>query len=162
MWHVIAFNTLFLICCPYALWRGGAPERLAAAMEVVAVVSTAMVQALFRTNRYYVDFSLGIFLIDSAFMVALCGIALTADRFWPMAAAAFQVADIIVHLSKFVVPDIASLGYAVGITAWGYPKVILFAIDTRRHQQRLVRYGLDPSWSRARPMRNVRISARNR
>jgi len=161
MTHIVVFNILWLTCCAYALHSGGAPERWAAALEIVAIFLTTLVQALFRAHRYYTEFSTGIFVIDSVFLIALCAIALTADRFWPMLAAGFQVADIAVHLCKLAAPEILSLGYGIGIASWVYPKLILFAIGTWRHQQRLARYGKDPAWSRRRCAASERISSRS-
>jgi len=155
MVHVAIFDILLIGCCSYALWRGGAPERWAAGLEILAVLLTALIQMQSRAHHYFDDFSPGIFLVDAGFLAALCVIALTADRFWAIAAAGFQVADIVVHLCKVLAPDILPLGYGVGISAWGYPKLVMFAIGARRHRLRLERYGRDPSWSRPASLRGA-------
>jgi len=151
MLSVVFFYVLFLSCCSFALWRGGAPERWGATLEVLAVVLTIVVQLRIRPDDRFQDFSWGIFWVDGAFLASLCLLALAADRFWPIAAAGFQVADMVAHLAKVVAPDILPYGYSWGIQFWGYPKLILFVIGARRHRQRLTRYGKDPAWSRPRP-----------
>ena len=108
---------------------------------------TAIVQLQTKAEHRFHDLSSGIFLVDALLLVALCVLALTADRFWPIATAGFATADIIVHLSKVIAPEMLPYGYAWGIQIWGWPKVILFAVATWRHRQRLARYGRDPSWS---------------
>jgi hypothetical protein len=148
MAHVLFFLLLLIVCCSYALWRGGAPERLAAGSEIVAVFLTAAIQS--RSEHHYVDFAFGVFLVDLALLIGLGIIALHSDRFWPMWATGFQVADIIVHLCKAFAPALLPLGYSVGLSAWGYPKLVLFALGAMRHRSRLRLYGSDPPWSRPR------------
>jgi len=155
MQQALIFYILLLGCCSYALWRGGAPERWAAALQIVAVILAGLPQLQTGAECPPYDLSPRGFLVDGAFLVALYAIALTADRFWPMAAAGLQTANFIVHLGKLFAPDVLPLGYGLGLAPWIYPKLVLFAIGAWRHQQRLARYGADPSWSPSRSPREI-------
>jgi len=46
-----------------------------------------------------------------------------------------------------VIPELLPQAYFVIAAIWAYPMLIVLAIGTYRHQQRLQRYGVDRSWS---------------
>jgi hypothetical protein len=105
---------------------GGKPERQVAAASAVAWVATRLV---FNTANY-IDPQWGVLAVDVLFLLALTGVALTADRFWPMFAAAFQLIGVLVHLAITLDDGIRALAYIRGLVIWSYLVVLALAIGT--------------------------------
>lgn len=89
----------------------------------------------------------GILLVDLVMLIAFVIMALYAERFWPLWMSAMQVIQVISHLPIIFIPELLPQAYGAVIMIWSYPMLILLAIATYRHQQRLKRYGADKSWS---------------
>lgn len=139
------FIPLLIIVLGYALIKGGTPERLAALIIIVASVSTVTTWA--PSDLRYKSVEVGIFLTDFFMMLALVVLALKAERFWTLWVAAFQVMQFASHIPEVLVPDLLPVTYKVVISIWSYPMLILLAIGTFRHSQRVRAYGSDRSWS---------------
>jgi hypothetical protein len=144
-WHSILYNALLLTCVPYALVRGGAPERWCAAISLVATILSIV--ALSRSAVIYQDAELGTLAVDVATFAAFFVLALFADRFWTLIVAGLQADAVLIHICKVIQPDILPLGYAVGLSIWSYPILILMAIGTGRHRRRLAIHASDAAWS---------------
>jgi hypothetical protein len=144
-WHSILYNALLVTCVPYALLRGGAPERWCAAVALLATILSIL--ALSRSASVYQDAEVGTLIVDGLALAAFFGVALFADRFWPLLVAGLQADAVIIHICKLMRPDILPLGYAIGLSIWSYPILMVLAIGTARHQRRLATYGRDPAWS---------------
>ena len=144
-WHSILYNALLVTCVPYALLRGGAPERWCAA--VAALATMLSIVALSRSVTVYQEAEVGTLIVDGMALVAFFGVALFADRFWPLLVAGLQADAVIIHICKLMRPDLLPLGYAIGLSVWSYPILILLAIGTVRHQRRQAGGGIDPAWS---------------
>jgi hypothetical protein len=147
-WHSILYNVLLVTCVPYALLRGGAPERWCAAVAFLATLLSIL--ALSRSAIIYQDAETGTLIVDGLALGAFFGVALFADRFWPLLVAGLQADAVVVHICKIVEPDMLPLGYAIGLSIWSYPVLIVLAIGTARHQRRLAAHGRDPAWSAGR------------
>ncbi|WP_404710539.1 hypothetical protein [Sphingomonas sp. MMS24-J13] len=144
-WHTILYNALLVTCVPYALLRGGAPERWCAAVALLATILSVF--ALSRSAIVYQDAEVGTLIVDGLALAAFFTVALFADRFWPLLVAGLQADAVIIHLCKLIRPDILPLGYAIGLSIWSYPILIVLAIGTARHRRRLATRGSDPAWS---------------
>lgn len=147
-WHSIVYNVLLVTCVPYALLRGGAPERWCALVALAATVLSIL--ALSQSATIYRDAEIGTLAVDGLALAAFFGIALFADRFWPLLVAGLQADAVVIHVCKLIRPDILPLGYAIGLSIWSYPILLLLAFGTVRHQRRLARRGIDPAWSAGR------------
>lgn len=145
MLPVPVFFAMLALCCGYAWFRGGAPERAGAAIfAVAALLSTFMVSG--RPTRF-VSVELGVFAVDVAMLLALLVVALRAERFWPLCVTALQVIGTAGHAVKLADPQVFPLAYAIILALWSYPMLIVLAVGTWNHQRRLTRYGADKSWS---------------
>jgi hypothetical protein len=142
------FVFFLLVCCGYAFWRGGSPERAVSAVFLVGVTLTHM--AASQAAGRFTSVEAGIFLVDVAALIAFIAVALKAERFWPLWVAAMQAVGTAGHLVKLVDPEIIRWAYAFALAIWSYPMLCLLALGTWRHQQRLARLGSDRAWSRAR------------
>lgn len=157
-WHSILYFILLFTSIPYALVRGGAPERLAALVMVVAAALTIV--ALSASVTAYQDAEIGVFEVDVFAFAGFLGIALFADRYWPLLVTGLQADAVVIHLAKLIQPDILPLGYALGLSIWSYPILLLLAVGTRRHRRRLTRLGYDHGWSSSeRPRRGHTLRA---
>lgn len=145
MVKLVLFNALLILCCGYAFWRGGAPERITAA---IFVVGTALTRAsTFYAGRGFGSVEVEVLLVDVACLIGFLVIALRAQRFWPLWVTALQIIGTAGHAVKLLAPDMIPWGYAFLLAVGSYPMLLLIALGTWRHQQRLALNGADPSWS---------------
>lgn len=142
---VMVFNILLIATCGYALWRGGAPERLCALAYFMATLLTVLVAPQWQLSFNGVDW--GVFAVDLALFLALIALALNANRFWPMWVCATAGLGLLGHISVIVAPSISPLFYATVSMGSGWPAVILLAVGTYRHQQRVAAGESDPPWT---------------
>ena len=140
------YYVLLVLCWIYALFKGGLPERLGAAILVVG--STLSVAAM--ASRPYTRFGaveIGVFLIDLVCLLTFLILALRAERYWPLWITALQLIGTAAHAVKLADPALIWKAYAFALAFWSYPMLLLIALGTYRHQQRLARFGADRSWS---------------
>jgi hypothetical protein len=93
---------------------GGRDERLTAAAFVVATLLSWVADTQYNSTQ------INVLMIDFGLLLALVGLALTSDRFWPMYAAAFQLVGTIVHVASMTETGDFAWAYAVGLIFWSY------------------------------------------
>ncbi len=149
MAHILFFYSLLTAACLYATWKGGDPERWVAATLIVATIATWVVAIGFGGSRAgrFIGVEYGVLVIDGLLVAVLMGIALLADRFWPLWMTALHAFGVIGHLAKVIAPDILPNVYQAAHLFSAYPGLILLALATHWHRQRLRRDGHDRSWS---------------
>lgn len=145
MLRVEFYYLLLVLCWGYALFKGGAPERIAA--TTIAVGSILSLAALSSPARSYQSVEIGIFLVDVVCLLVFLALALRANRYWPLWVTALQTIGTAGHALRLVDPTMIRWGYAFALAFWSYPMLALIALGTWRHQQRLARLGVDRSWS---------------
>lgn len=145
--RVALFNLLLAGSCAYAFWRGAAPERIVALAFAGAALATFLVLQL--THRPFVEQRVVLFLINAALFVCLLWLALHADRYWTLWAAAFQLAQLGVDIAVQFDTTIIGWTYAIMHALWGYIAVIILAVGTFRHRRRVLSGQSEPSWSLA-------------
>jgi hypothetical protein len=143
--NVVVYAILLVACWAYALRRGGPPERIGASILAVGSFLSAATASVSMIG--YRSVETGILIVDLLCLVSFLALALRADRFWPLWVAALQIIGTAGHSVKFVDPDIIRRAYAFILVIWAYPMILLLVVGTRRHQQRLSRFGIDKSWS---------------
>lgn len=139
------FVLLLVLACAYALWKGGAPERISAAAFLIATTMTVL-STLGEMHRY-IHVEAGVIIIDLTLLALLFWLAMHSTRWWPLFLAGFQLDDVVVHVMRMIAPDTIQLAYLYGTVLWSYPMVILLAAGTWRHCDRLRRFGSDPAWA---------------
>lgn len=147
--RVWVFYAIQIGASGYALWRGGAPERLTGLALLIAAVSTGLLQRDFPSLFSGVE--VGVMVVDVLLLLAMIGITLRADRFWPAWITALHALGSGAHLAKAISPEVIRLVYAVLAAAWSYPIVLVLVIGTMRHSQRIRTRGWDLDWSRQDP-----------
>lgn len=143
--RILLFTALLVGCCGYALWRGGAPERIIGAALALAFVATVLSYSELPVR--FVGVETGILIVDFILLTVLVAVALRADRGWPLLLAGLHLSSVGAHLLKYLDVNMIRVTYAIMIGGWSYPMLIALAIGTRRHQLRLRRQGYDLAWS---------------
>ena len=145
----MAVNYLFLVlliaCCAYAFVRGGAPERIG--MAVYAAGSVLTYVAVSAPPIRFKGVEVGVFIIDVCVLISFTVLALRANRFWPIWVSALQGLGVLGSLAMLLHPRVIPWAYAVVLSIWSYPILLLMATGTHFHQRRLKRSGADPSWT---------------
>ncbi len=144
MVNVLIYAGLLAAGTVYAFRHGGGPERWA--MGTILAGSVLTVAADRIDGAYFNGFAVGVFLVDLAVLGLLTGVALKADRYWPICVAALQTVTVMVHLGRMADVTIPAFGYAAGQAVWAYAMILLTAAGTWRHRRRRVRFGTDRSW----------------
>ena len=139
------FLTLLALCTLYALWGGGGPERIGAAVYALSVAATHLIRT--ANGQRWLNVAVGEFTVDVLVFIAFVVIALRANRFWPLWVSALLGISVLGHLARLAGPDIFWWAYAVSLTIWSYPIVLLFALGTFLHRRRLTLHGADRSWA---------------
>lgn len=146
--RLILFLALLVGASAYALARGGAPERWAAGLQLVAFAIDDLI------HRYvdgwgYQSVAVGSLLLDLTLLVALIVLAWRSTRFWPLWLAGWQAAALMGHGAKMLDPGMVPLGYAFQAQIWAYPMLIAMAVGTWRHRRRIAAGEPDPAWKTA-------------
>lgn len=145
MTRLILFNLLQLGVTAYAVAKGGAPERLIGIGLLAAAVATRLAQ----TGGLAVGAPLlpGVFAVDLALLALLVGIMIRADRFWPTWVLALQLLGTGAHVVRALDPQVNAQAYAILISIWSYPILLILAAGTVRHVRRTGAPGGDRDWS---------------
>lgn len=139
------FIPLLVLCCTYALVRGGAPERAGALIFAAGCVLTVV--ALSAPPVRFQSMEIGVLLVDTATFLAFCILAVCANRFWPIWTSALLGLGVIGHFAMLLSPDVIPRIYAIALAMWSYPILAFLVVGTRNHRRRLIRDGADPSWA---------------
>ncbi len=156
--HKIIFWGLTALCCGYALLRGGAPERIGAAIIIVGSLLTVALGSAWADRFEYVE--VGIFLVDVVVLIAFVALAVLADRYWPLWVSALQAIGVLAHVARALEPNLMPWAYGVALAMGVYPMLLLLALGTWRHRSRMAVERADPSWLRSsgtwmRPKRKI-------
>lgn len=124
-------------CLGLVFLLGGQPERVGALILIVGSLATGVVAAGVLGSSTWDYLETGIFIIDVIVLVALWGIALSSDRFWPYWVTAWQLIAVLVHLQMVIFANIMPQAYAYATKYMAFPIVLLmlFASVNRRLQK---------------------------
>jgi hypothetical protein len=144
-WVVLTSLALFATASCYALWRGGPPERMAAKIVIVWILTDVGYHLLFGPSGFVVVDPAHL-LIDGAELVAIVWVALRANRIWPLWAAAAQVMTFTGHLVVMI--GDSGINYAYWAMTQLPPYIQLFALvcGAAFHSRRFRRIGHYRSW----------------
>ncbi|MEO9633364.1 MAG: hypothetical protein ABJF89_06515 [Parasphingorhabdus sp.] len=131
MFWAYIYYTFLIICCGYAIFRGGRIEFYGAAMMTVGSLSTLAAARLFGMS--WPGGQVGIFVIEIAILFALIHLVLKSDRFWPMWATAFHLLTICVHFAMTIAPQTTPWAFAAGSAFWAFPMLLALAIGSCEH-----------------------------
>jgi hypothetical protein len=130
-----------IVVTAYALAAGGRPERVGV---LAYAVSAEVTYAILESHRSYrwqqVEF--GIFLVDVVTFLFFVLLALRSDRFWPIWASAFLGLGVLGHVARWAAggAEVFWYAYAVSLTIWSYPIMLVMAIGAFNHARRTGRW----------------------
>jgi hypothetical protein len=139
------FLALLVACTLYALWGGGAPERIGATIYALSVAATFLIVPK-PHQQTWLNLEVGAFIVDVAIFLAFIPVALRANRYWPLWVTALLGIGVLGHVAKLMVPDTFWRAYAFVLAFWSYPILALMALGTFLHRRRLRLHGADRSW----------------
>ncbi|WP_448659203.1 hypothetical protein ACPVPU_01735 [Sphingomonas sp. CJ99] len=147
MLNIYLFFAFMTLCCGYALWHGGAPERAAACIALAGAIGSLVAALLFPSEgmRIYFGEIAWTLVIDLAMLIAWVVLAVWSTRYWPILVAACQgmlVASSLAVAAMLIHP----WAYWVLQMMWSYPIPLLIALGALRHRRRLRSAGTDISW----------------
>jgi hypothetical protein len=130
--YVIAFPAL----CVFAWFRGGVTERrVATAFAIAAIASISA--GLFGNHWHGPNW--GVIVIDVIFLIVLVVIARQSTRFWPLWAAASQLAGCLAHFPAIMNPAFPKELYVSTQPYWALPLLVSLMIGAiSAHRQRRV------------------------
>jgi hypothetical protein len=140
-----SFLALLVACTLFALWAGGAPERIGAVIYAVSVAATFLIVPK-PNQQTWLNLEVGAFIIDAVLFVAFIFLALRANRFWPLWVTALLGIGVLGHVAKLMVPDTFWRAYAFVLAFWSYPILALIALGAFLHRRRVKLHGADRSW----------------
>lgn len=127
--------TILILVSAFALWRGRADERIAAAICVLATLATHLV---YVRQGAYERVEIGVFIVDAATFAGFAFIALRSERFWPLWLSGLQLTTVFAHLMKAIQLDLMPQAYAAAARFWVYPIFLVIVIGTWRGYRRRV------------------------
>ena len=144
-WVVLTSLALFAASSGYALWRGGPPERIAAKVVIVWVLTDVGYHLLFGPSGFVVVDPAHL-LIDGGELVAILWVALRANRLWPLWAAAAQVMTVAGLM--VVMFGESGINYAYWAMTQLPPYIQLLALvcGAAFHARRFRQFGYYRSW----------------
>lgn len=124
-----------VIVCGGAFWKGGREEQITAGGLLLSWLATLVL----RDHRW-LGTQWGAFGADTCLFFLLAAIALRSRRYWPLAAAAFQLLCVVTHVARIVDPGVRAWAYATGQVIW--TQLVFFALgvgvwNTWRNRHRI-------------------------
>jgi hypothetical protein len=139
------FLAFFAIVAVFAMLRGGGPERVTAGAYVLALAGSAYVGFLHVPGDFRVV-PMGLMVTDMALLLALCVIAIRANRWWIIPATGCQLVAVLVHAGRMLDPDMIPNSYEFLTDIWSWPMVALLGAGTWAHRRRLAGGIFVPDW----------------
>lgn len=114
---------VLLIVCGGAFLKGGVEERLTAAGLLISVGVTVVLR-----DRSWPHLQIAGFTMDALVLALLLVIALTTPKYWPLAAAGFQLLAVLTHVGKMIDPQVDQWAYITAIVIWTYLVIIALGV----------------------------------
>lgn len=139
-----AYFLILVLSIGLALWRGGAPERIGAAVFIAMAGFQAVAMQILPSHFVRVDPDS--LITDLIGFVGFGYLALEARRIWPIWATALQILSLSAHFARWADVAIPPLVYAIMRGAPTFGAAIAILAGTILHMHRRRRHGCDHSW----------------
>ncbi len=138
--------------CGYAVVCGGRPERLGAAINMVAWLATVAMRL--TSASAWLPAALSVLVIDVAVTIGFFWLATTSTRFWPIWAFGFALSNLLVSVAGALLPHVVLFAYHTGLGISAYLALCALALGTYglpRNADPVLRNGTRPQWQETRP-----------
>ena len=133
------------------LWRGAGPERTCAAIYLGMWLGDRLYHLVSNGIVVLGGADLGHIAIDAVTAGGLIGVALYANRNYPLWLASMQLVSLLSHFLRIISPSIDPTAYALLAASPMYLAVLIFAVGLSRHLRRQKRHGPYRSWRGSSP-----------
>ncbi|MEW9855495.1 hypothetical protein [Novosphingobium sp. M1R2S20] len=130
-----------------ALWRGAAPERLLSGALFACLSLLAIYNRLFARPDLFESVDPIYLVLDVLLLVVIVGVALRANRMFPLWMGGVQIAALGSHLARITLPKLNPSAYAAMTQAPNYMHMAVLGLALAAHVHREKRAGGYPSWN---------------
>jgi hypothetical protein len=143
----VVFGSLVLFAAgvSVAYWRGGEPERYAAAIISTLFVTDISYHLLFGPSGFDKVDPIHL-VLDGAELIAMVWLALKANRMWPLWAAAAQLLCYTGHMSLLIQPHGMKRAYWAMTQLPPFIQIVALLLGVAAHARRQRRWGEYRSW----------------
>jgi hypothetical protein len=124
---LVIYALVFPSVCAFALIRGRNVERQVAVAYLIAAAASMLASA-FGTHGRGPNWN--VIVVDGLFLIALVVIARRSTRFWPLWAAASQLAGFLAHVPIIIDPTVPKEIYVSTQPFWAFPLLASLLIGT--------------------------------
>lgn len=141
------FNLVSMALLVLAVLRWGAgPERVCVAMIVFMNLGDRLYHAVIDRGTLYASVDLGHLFIDVVAAALFIGVALRANRVYPLWLSAFQLVSVISHFAREMDTKLVTFAYGLMTYAPYYFILLILTGGLWMHARRVRHYGPYPSW----------------
>lgn len=116
-------SAILLGVCGLAFLKGGVEERVTAVTLFIATWGTILLR-----DRSWPQVQATAFALDVAVLAVLLVIALRTAKYWPLAAAGFQLLGVVTHIGKLIDPHVNQWAYITAGVIWTYLLIIALSV----------------------------------
>jgi hypothetical protein len=142
--RVATYLSFLMIAVLLAWFRGAAPERRAAVAILLTLVVQQLARYIYPANFQTVD--LVALSIDLSLLIYFTALSLSANRIWPLWAAAAQLISMSGHFFRATQFDLNVVVYGIITRFPTWIIVFSLILGTFRHTYFIRRYGRYPNW----------------
>lgn len=136
MYEPSAYFVLLILCCGYALLRGGIDARIVALLCLGGTLSTMFALSPLAERFQGVEGSM--LLVDLGVLAGFVAVALQSSRFWPLWVAGLQLTASFAHALKAIDLDLLPHAYGAAVAFWSYPILFILVVATWRGRRRMM------------------------
>lgn len=114
---------ILVMVCGGALLKGGREERIGAGALLISVCVTILLR-----DRSWPHVQLAGFAMDIFVLLVLGAISLRTPKYWPLAAAGFQLLAVLTHVGKLIDPNLNQWAYLTAIVIWTYLVIVALGV----------------------------------
>lgn len=127
-----SFSFALVLCVGYATLFGG---RTGLAGSAIFIFASLLTGAGAMLDPSWASTSYAVFAVDSLCLLALAGLAINSNRFWPIWAVGFQTVAVATHIATIWVPEIVPKAYHAMLSFWSLPILWVMVIGTRNDRK---------------------------
>lgn len=134
----LLFWALAVMSWGYALRYGGSLALWAFVLFLCAMAGTTLATPNYTGAERWTGVNWPLFATDLAYFLGLFGLMLFSRRYWPIYAAAFQLACVLSHFGPLLDPDTDPRLYRMLESAWMLPMLVAMTVGVamdRRHDR---------------------------